>query len=46
MDKGRYTIYINADLLKKLRIFAIEDESSVSQIVEQLVMNFLQKVGK
>lgn len=42
----RTTIYINADMWQQLKIATIEDGTNLSQLVEQLATDYLEKRKK
>ena len=43
---GRTTIYLNADMWQQLKIATIEDGTNLSQLVEQLATDYLEKRKK
>lgn len=46
MEKTKFLMSISQDLLKNLKIQAIVEDISVSQMLERLAKEYLQKVGK
>ena len=42
----RTTIYLNADMWQQLKIATIEDGTNLSQLVEQLATDYLEKRKK
>ena len=44
--KVKFTTTIDSEILKQIKIEAIQTNKSVSQILEQLIKDFLSKQGK
>ncbi|MCB0262324.1 MAG: hypothetical protein KDE52_01085 [Calditrichaeota bacterium] len=42
-DRDRINIYIDKEIWKQLRSFAVNNETSASAIIEQLLRNFLSE---
>lgn len=43
MAKGRMTLSIDDELVKKIKIYAIKNDTNVTAVVEQLIQEFLDK---
>jgi hypothetical protein len=43
MGKTRFTMYVREELIKKLKINAIENNTDVSAILEKLIEEYLKK---
>lgn len=43
---SRFTLRINSELLKKLKIIAIEKEKSTSQLINDAIKEYLEKEDK
>lgn len=41
--KSRTTLYLNDDLLQKVKILAVKQRKSVSEIVEELIKELVKK---
>lgn len=46
MGKSKFLMYINSEVLKKLKIQAVEEEVPISTLLEKIIIEYLQKVGK
>lgn len=44
MAKGRLTLSIEEDLIKKIKIIAIKEDTNVTAIVEGLIADFIKSI--
>lgn len=44
MAKGRLTLSIEEDLIKKIKIVAIQDDTNVTAIVEKLIEEYIKSL--
>ena len=45
-DKIRHTITVDPDLIKEIKLYAIKEDMSYGEVVEQALKEFLQKHKK
>ena len=43
-NKSRFTTTIDADLLEKIKIQAVKEKTSVSNILERLITQYLESI--
>lgn len=44
MSKQKFTTTINSELLEKIKIQAIKEKRSVSDMLEEMIKNYLQEL--